>query len=125
MVLYGIKITWDLKVKQHCSSTSPLSHDTVMQVFLLFDEGMISTCPLAAFAIVTAENGGQLLLGHSVRRQGDGAFLSQAPSVLHKAQSKSRHFNNKIHEQVVKLVNVFLNLLVFNLSAGLQVSREV
>lgn len=62
---------------------SPLSHDTVMQLILLFDVGMIPTGPLAAFTVVTAEDGGQLLLGHSVGGQGDGAFLSQAPAVLH------------------------------------------
>lgn len=75
----------------------PLSHDTVMQLVLLFDVGMIPTGPLAAFTVVTAEDGGQLLLGHPVRRQGDGAFLSQAPAVLHKAQRNRRRLNNRIH----------------------------
>lgn len=60
-----------------------------MQLFLLFDVGMIPTSPLAAFTVVTAEDGGQLLLGHPVGGKGDGAFLSQAPAVLHsKAQRK-------------------------------------
>lgn len=95
-------MTWDSNVKHTLTTevmgASPLSHDTVMQLFLLFDVGMISTCPLAAFAVVTAENGGQLLLGQPVGRQGNGAFLSQAPAVLHnKAQRKRRHFNDRIH----------------------------
>lgn len=68
-----------------------------MQLVLLFDVGMIPTGPLAAFAVVTAEDGGQLLLGHPVGRQGDGAFLSQAPAVLHKAQRNRRHLNNRNH----------------------------
>lgn len=77
---------------------SPLSHDTVMQLVLLFDVGMIPTGPLATFAVVTAEDGGQLLLGHPVGRQGDGAFLSQAPAVLHnKTQRKRRHFSKRIY----------------------------
>lgn len=59
---------------------------------------MIPTSPLAAFTVVTAEDGGQLLLGHPVGRQWDGAFLSQAPAVLHdKAQRKRKHLNNRIH----------------------------
>lgn len=70
---------------------SPFSHDTVMQLVLLFDVGMIPTGPVAAFAVVTAEDGGQLLLGHPVWRQRDGAFLSQAPAVLYnKAQRNTR-----------------------------------
>lgn len=78
-------------------SVSPLPHDTVRQLFLLFNVGMISARSLAAFAVVTAENGGQLLLGHPVGGQGDGAFLSQAPAVLHsKTQIKCRHFNKWI-----------------------------
>lgn len=60
----------------------PLSHDTVMQLVLLFDVGMVPTGPLAAFTVVTAEDGGQLLLGHPVWGEGDGSFLSQAPAVL-------------------------------------------
>lgn len=58
------------------------SHDTVMQLVLLFDVGMVATGPLAAFTVVTAEDGGQLLLGHPVGWKGDGAFLCQAPTVL-------------------------------------------
>lgn len=54
-----------------------------MQLVLLFDEGMIPTGPLAAFTVVTAEDGGQLLLGHPVGGKGDGAFLSQASTILH------------------------------------------
>lgn len=77
-------------------SISPLPHDTVRQLFLLFNVGMISARSLAAFAVVTAENGGQLLLGHPVGGQGDGAFLGQAPAVLHKTQIKYRQFNNGI-----------------------------
>jgi len=73
------------------TGASPLSHDTVMQLVLLFDVGMISTGSVAAFTVVTAEDGGQLLLGHPVRRKGDGTFLSQASAVLHsKAQRKER-----------------------------------
>lgn len=53
-----------------------------MQVVLLLDVGMVSTGPLAAFAVVTAEDGGQLLLGHPVGRKRDGALLCQAPTVL-------------------------------------------
>lgn len=60
---------------------SPLSHDTVVQI-LLFDVCMISAGPLAALAVVTAENGGQLLFGHPCWRQGNGAFLCQSPTVL-------------------------------------------
>lgn len=60
---------------------SPLSHDSVMQLFL-FDVCMISAGPLAALTVVTAENGGQLLFGHPCWRQGDGAFLCQSPTVL-------------------------------------------
>lgn len=79
-------------------SASPLSHDIVMQLFLLFDVSMVSTRTLAAFAVVTAENGGQLLLGQPVGRQGNGAFLSQAPAVLHNnTQGKVRHLNNRIN----------------------------
>lgn len=62
---------------------SPLSHDIVMQLVLLLDVGMIPTGPLAAFTVVTTEDGGQLLLGHSVGGEGDGAFLSQASPILH------------------------------------------
>lgn len=54
-----------------------------MQLVLLLDVGMIPTGPLAALTVVTAEDGGQLLLGHPVGGEGDGAFLSQAPTVLH------------------------------------------
>ena len=60
----------------------PFSHDTVMQLIFLFDVGMVATGPLAAFAVVTAEDGGQLLLGNPVGWKGDGAFLCQAPTVL-------------------------------------------
>lgn len=85
-------------------SVSPLPHDTVRQLFLLFDVGMISARSLAAFAVVTAENGGQLLLGHPVGGQGDGAFLGQAPAVLHnETQIKYRHFNNWIREEAATL----------------------
>lgn len=62
---------------------SPLSHDTEMQLILLFDVGMVPTGTLAAFAVVTAEDGGQLLLWHPVWGEWDGALLSQAPPVLH------------------------------------------
>lgn len=68
--------------------TSPLSHYTVMQLVLLLDVGMIPTGPLAALAVVTAEDGGQLLLGNPVGGKGDGAFFSQAPAVLHTAKRK-------------------------------------
>ena len=54
-----------------------------MQLVLLLDVGMIPTGPLTAFTVVTAEDGGQLLLGYSVGGKGDGAFLSQTPTVLH------------------------------------------
>lgn len=67
--------------KEH-QRASPFSHDTVMQVVLLLDVGMVPTGPLAAFAVVTAEDGGQLLLGHPVRRKRNGALLCQAPTVL-------------------------------------------
>ncbi len=60
---------------------SPLSHDSVMQLFL-FDVCMISAGPLTALTVVTAENGGQLLFGHPCWRQGDGTFLCQSPTVL-------------------------------------------
>lgn len=53
-----------------------------MQLILLLDVGMIPTGPLAAFTVVAAEDGGQLLLGHPVWRKRDGAFLSQAPTIL-------------------------------------------
>lgn len=65
----------------HTHKFSPLSHDRVMQLFL-FNVCMISTGPLAALAVVAAENGGQLLFGHPCWRQGDGAFLCQSPTVL-------------------------------------------
>ena len=108
-----------LKLATEITGASPLSHDTVMQLVLLFDVGMIPTGPLAAFAVVTAEDGGQLLLGHPVGRQGDGAFLSQAPAVLHnKAQRKRRHFSNRVRIKVVKLLNAFLSFLLFNPSAS-------
>lgn len=85
-------------------SVSPLPHDTVRQLFLLFDVGMITARSLAAFAVVTAENGGQLLLGHPVGGQGDGAFLGQAPAVLHnKTQIKCRHFNKWIRGEAATL----------------------
>lgn len=86
-------------------SISPLPHDTVRQLFLLFNVGMISACSLAAFAVVTAENGGQLLLGHPVGGQGDGAFLGQAPAVLHKTQIKYRQFNNWVCGEAATLLN--------------------
>lgn len=57
-----------------------------MQLVLLLDVGMIPIGPLAAFTVVTAEDGGQLLLGHPIGGEGDGAFLSQAPAVLHTAK---------------------------------------
>lgn len=60
----------------------PFSHDTVMQILLLLDVGMIPAGPLAAFAVVTAENWSQFLLGHPVGWKRDGAFLCQAPAVL-------------------------------------------
>lgn len=53
-----------------------------MELILLFDVSMIPTGPVTAFTVVTAENGGQLLLGHPVRWQGDGALLCQAPAIL-------------------------------------------
>ena len=78
----------------------PLSHDTVVQLIFLLDVGMVATGPVAPFTVVTAENGGQLLLGHSVGRQGDGALLSQTPAVLH----------NKPHRQGRrKLLEIWLN----------------
>ena len=62
-----------------------------MQLVLLLDVGMIPAGPLAAFTVVTAEDGGQLLLGHPVGGKGDGTFLSQAPTVLHNmAQRKEK-----------------------------------
>lgn len=64
------------------AAPSPLSHDAVMQLVLLFDVGVVGAGPLAAFAVVAAEDGGQLLLGQPVGRQRDGAFLRQAPAVL-------------------------------------------
>lgn len=84
---------------------SPLPHDTVRRLVLLFNVGMISACSLAAFAVVAAENGGQLLLGHPVGGQGDGAFLGQAPAVLHKTQIKHRQFNDWICGQAATLLN--------------------
>lgn len=73
---------------------------------------MISACSLAAFAVVTAENGGQLLLGHPVGGQGDGAFLGQAPAVLHKTQIKYRQFNNWICGDAATFYNT--KLLIFD-----------
>lgn len=64
------------------AAPSPLPHDAVMQLVLLFDVGVIRTGPLTAFAVVAAEDGRQLLLGQSVGRQRDGALLRQAPAVL-------------------------------------------
>lgn len=64
------------------AAPSPLPHDAVMQLVLLFDVGMVGAGPLAAFAVIAAEDGGQLLLGQPVGRQRDGAFLRQAPAVL-------------------------------------------
>lgn len=62
-----------------------------MQLVLLFDVGMIPTGSIAAFTVVAAEDGGQLLLGHPVGGKGDGAFLCQASSVLHgKAHGRGR-----------------------------------
>lgn len=60
-----------------------------MQLVLLFDVGMLGAGPLAAFAVVAAEDGGQFLLGQPVGRQRDGAFFRQAPAVLH-AQEGTR-----------------------------------
>lgn len=74
----GPKFLW-----RHIVGASPLSHDTVMQLVLLLDVGMIPTGPLAPFTVVTAEDGGQLLLGHPVGGEGDGAFFSQTPTILH------------------------------------------
>lgn len=69
---------------------SPLSHDTIMQLVLLLDVGIVPTGPLAAFTVVTTEDGGQLLLGNPIGGEGDSAFLSQAAPVLHnKAQKKT------------------------------------
>lgn len=62
-------------------TVTTLSHDTEMQLILLFDVGMVPTGTLAAFAVVTAEDGGQLLLWHPVWGEWDGALLSQAPPV--------------------------------------------
>lgn len=76
------------------AAPSPLPHDAVMQLVLLFDVGLLGAGPLAAFAVVAAEDGGQLLLGQPVGRQRDGAFLRQAPAVLH-AQEGTRE--KKIH----------------------------
>lgn len=64
------------------AAPSPLPHDAVMQLVLLLDVGMLGAGPLAAFAVVAAEDGGQLLLGQPVGRQRDGALLRQAPAVL-------------------------------------------
>lgn len=101
-LVYNERVRLIPRVKR---SVSPLPHETVRQLFLLFNVGMISTRSLAAFAVVTAENGGQLLLGHPVGGQGDGAFLSQAPAVLHKKQTKYRRVNNGVRVEAPTLVN--------------------
>lgn len=63
-----------------------------MQLVLLLDVGMIPTGPLAAFTVVTAEDGGQLLLGYPVWWEGDGAFLGQASTVLHSTTDRKETF---------------------------------
>lgn len=80
--IYNPKVKHTGNIWKQQPHKSPLSHDTVMQLVLLFDVGMIATRPLAAFAVVAAEYGGQLLLGHPVGWKGDGALLCQAPTVL-------------------------------------------
>lgn len=83
--------------------TSPLSHDTVLQLVFLLDVGMIPTGPLAAFTVVTAEDGGQLLLGYPVGGKGDGALLGQAPTILHKTRERKE-------DVLLTLTHVFYKL---------------
>lgn len=61
---------------------SPLSHRSVVELFFLLDVSMVRAASLATLALVTAEDGGQLLLGYAIWRQRDGALLSQTPTVL-------------------------------------------
>lgn len=86
------------------AAPSPLPHDAVMQLVLLFDVGMLGAGPLASFTVVAAEDGGQLLLGQPVGRQRDGAFLRQAPAVLH-AQEGTRQ---KKTQETVETTGGFL-----------------
>lgn len=71
------------------AASSPLPHDAVMQLVLLFDVGVVGTGPLAAFAVVAAEDGGQLLLGQPVGGQRDGAFLRQASAILRAQETEN------------------------------------
>lgn len=61
---------------------SPLSHCSVVELFFLLDVSMVCAASLATLALVTAEDGGQLLLGYASWRQRDGTLLSQTPTVL-------------------------------------------
>lgn len=74
---------------QEFFQTLPLSHDTVMQLILLLDVGMVSAGAVAALTVVTAEGGGQLPLGHAVGGQGDGALLCQTTAVLQQMGRRS------------------------------------
>ena len=69
---------------------SPLSHDTVLQVVLLLDVGMVPTSSLAPLAVVAAKDGGQLLLGDAGWGEGDGALLCQTPTVLQSHREETR-----------------------------------
>lgn len=67
---------------------SLLSHRSVVELFFLLDVSMVCAASLATLALVTAEDGGQLLLGYASWRQRDGALFSQTPTVL---QEHTRH----------------------------------
>lgn len=61
---------------------SRLSHCSVVELLFLLDVSMVCAASLTTLALVTAEDGGQLLLGYASWRQRDGALLSQTPTVL-------------------------------------------
>lgn len=67
-----------------------------MKLVFLLDVAMIPAGPFAPFTVVTAEDGGQLLLGHAVGGQRDGALLSEAAAILDNkahAQERSEHLD--------------------------------
>lgn len=92
---------------------SPLPHDAVVQLVLLLDVGMVGAGPLAAFAVVAAEDGGQLLLGQPVGGQRDGALLRQAPAVLRPQWGRG---GGETHERIfnsappIPAKNIFFNI---------------
>lgn len=98
------------------AAPSPLPHDAVMQLVLLFDVGMVGASPLAAFAVIAAEDGGQLLLGQSVGRQRDGAFLRQAPAVLLAQEGKKHRRQLRRREAFLSSAPILAKIFFFNIA---------